>query len=153
MIIRKGVSVHITPYKVTYQYKRRQATFDWKNYGHFSERNVSLLIEGKTKVFVKLGDNIVFAVLRHLVNPSHKHKVDFLGLYVIDQRGLSTYCHGLIGTCKRACMHACESGFEFAFLPACVFVFSFVRSSARVCSCLSAMCLFVCLILFVQLPI
>jgi len=101
MIIRKGVSLHITPHSLTYQYKKKKKSiFDWKNFVTFTEKNVSVLIEGKTKVFVRLGDDIVFAVLRHLANSSNKNKVDFLGLYVVDQRGLSNYCHGLIGINK-----------------------------------------------------
>ena len=62
-----------------------------------SEESVGVTISARKSVTIKINDDIVFKVLRHLVKNGHPYKVNFVGFYIEDSSGLSEYTHGLVG--------------------------------------------------------
>ena len=100
VIMYQGASIHITPDRIKYNNNKEKTVLKWKQTHAFTDKNISIFMEAKTKIFIRLGDNIVLAVLRHLVTPNHRSKVNFLGMYIVDEQGLSEHTHGLIGMLK-----------------------------------------------------
>ena len=65
-----------------------------------SSRIGSLGFHHVTKHFLRIsliGSDVSIVVMRHLVGDSHPSKVDFLGIYIEEDKGLSESPYGLLG--------------------------------------------------------
>ena len=71
--------------------------YSWKDSKEITANGFEMTIHKKEKVVAKMANNIIFSVLRHIVKKKADHKIDYLGFYIKDGRGLSKTTHGLIG--------------------------------------------------------
>ncbi|KAL4227000.1 Inter-alpha-trypsin inhibitor heavy chain 3 [Mactra antiquata] len=86
----------ITPKNITLMGE----TVDWTNGTRLSHGKTKLVVDqAGTMLVVIFNDRVAFLIMRHLKTPSQIRagKVNFLGFYIVDYKGLSYHTHGLLG--------------------------------------------------------
>lgn len=88
--------LHITPTKLTLMGE----TIDWENGTTLSHSKTKIVVDQEgTMVVVIFSDRVTLLVMRHLKPKSQLSagKVNFLGFYIVEHKGLSYHTHGLLG--------------------------------------------------------
>ncbi|XP_060603951.1 inter-alpha-trypsin inhibitor heavy chain H3-like [Ruditapes philippinarum] len=95
-IKRRRMELTVTPTKITLMGE----TIDWTNGTTLSHGKTKIVIDqAGSMVVVMFYDRVTFLVMRHLRSKSllRAGKVNFLGLYIVEYKGLSYHTHGLLG--------------------------------------------------------
>uniref|UniRef100_A0A8C3PR93 Inter-alpha-trypsin inhibitor heavy chain H3 n=1 Tax=Calidris pygmaea TaxID=425635 RepID=A0A8C3PR93_9CHAR len=97
----EGVSMDffdlITPEKITLQNGNEQTGFTWLDSVTLQQEGLTLIINRKKNLVLKMGSGASFVIVLHQVWKKHPLHQDFLGLYILESDKLSEQTHGLLG--------------------------------------------------------
>ncbi|XP_008941885.1 PREDICTED: inter-alpha-trypsin inhibitor heavy chain H3 [Merops nubicus] len=87
----------VTPEKITVQNGNEKTGFTWLDSVTLQQEGLSLIINRKKTLVLKMGSGASFAIVLHRVWKKHPLHQDFLGLYILESDKLSEQTHGLLG--------------------------------------------------------
>ncbi|XP_045167329.2 inter-alpha-trypsin inhibitor heavy chain H3-like [Mercenaria mercenaria] len=103
-IKRRRFEIIVTPTKITLM----SETTDWLNDTTLNFGDTQVVVDkAGTMVVVEFDDEVTFLIMRHLKSGSllRAGKVNFLGLYIVEHKGLSDHTHGLLGQFLHRTVH------------------------------------------------
>ncbi|NWU97449.1 ITIH3 inhibitor, partial [Upupa epops] len=87
----------VTPEKITVQNGNEKMGFTWLDSVTLQQDGLTLIINSKKNLVVKMGSGASFVIVLHQVWKKHPLHQDFLGLYTLESDKLSGQTHGLLG--------------------------------------------------------
>uniref|UniRef100_A0A8C3KF26 Inter-alpha-trypsin inhibitor heavy chain H3 n=1 Tax=Calidris pygmaea TaxID=425635 RepID=A0A8C3KF26_9CHAR len=87
----------VTPEKITLQNGNEQTGFTWLDSVTLQQEGLTLIINRKKNLVLKMGSGASFVIVLHQVWKKHPLHQDFLGLYILESDKLSEQTHGLLG--------------------------------------------------------
>ncbi|NXN16697.1 ITIH3 inhibitor, partial [Indicator maculatus] len=87
----------VTPEKITIQNGNEKTGFSWLDSVTLQQEGLTLIINRKKNLVLKMGSSASFVIVLHQVWKKHPLHQDFLGLYTLEGDKLSTQTHGLLG--------------------------------------------------------
>ncbi|XP_009987307.1 PREDICTED: inter-alpha-trypsin inhibitor heavy chain H3 [Tauraco erythrolophus] len=87
----------VTPEKITLQNGNEKTGFSWLDSVTLQQEGLTLIINRKKNLVLKMGSGASFVIVLHQVWKKHPLHQDFLGLYTLDSDKLSEQTHGLLG--------------------------------------------------------
>ncbi|XP_054243448.1 inter-alpha-trypsin inhibitor heavy chain H3-like [Indicator indicator] len=87
----------VTPEKITIQNGNEKTGFSWLDSVTLQQEGLTLIINRKKNLVLKMGSSASFVIVLHQVWKKHPLHQDFLGLYTLESDKLSTQTHGLLG--------------------------------------------------------
>ncbi|XP_028941554.1 inter-alpha-trypsin inhibitor heavy chain H3 isoform X2 [Antrostomus carolinensis] len=87
----------VTPEKITFQNGNEKTGFTWLDSVTLQQEGLTLIINRKKNLVLKMGSGASFVIVLHQVWKKHPLHQDFLGLYTLDSDKLSEQTHGLLG--------------------------------------------------------
>ncbi|NXY87022.1 ITIH3 inhibitor, partial [Alcedo cyanopectus] len=87
----------VTTEKITVQNGNEKTGFTWLDSVTLQEEGLTLIINRKKNVVLKMGSGASFVIVLHQVWKKHPLHQDFLGLYTLERDQLSEQTHGLLG--------------------------------------------------------
>ena len=95
-VARWKFNINITPTNLTLNTE----TVDWSKGTTFSHGKTKVVIDKEGSMLVVIfKDKIAFLIMRHIRRKTllRQGKVNFLGFYIVEHKGLSYHTHGLLG--------------------------------------------------------
>ncbi|NXN94709.1 ITIH3 inhibitor, partial [Rhinopomastus cyanomelas] len=87
----------VTPEEITVQNGNEKAAFTWLDSVTLQQEGLTLIINSKKNLVVKMDSGASFVIVLHQVWKKHPLHQDFLGLYTLESEKLSGQTHGLLG--------------------------------------------------------
>ncbi|NXW28312.1 ITIH3 inhibitor, partial [Phaetusa simplex] len=87
----------VTPEKITIQNGNEKTGFTWLDSVTLQQEGLTLIINRKKNLVLKMGGGASFVIVLHQVWKKHPLHQDFLGLYTLESDKLSEQTHGLLG--------------------------------------------------------
>ncbi|KGL98256.1 Inter-alpha-trypsin inhibitor heavy chain H3, partial [Charadrius vociferus] len=87
----------VTPEKITVQNGDEKTGFTWLDSVTLQQEGLTLIINRKKNLVLKMGSGASFVIVLHQVWKKHPLHQDFLGLYTLESDKLSEQTHGLLG--------------------------------------------------------
>ncbi|NXI56823.1 ITIH3 inhibitor, partial [Chloroceryle aenea] len=87
----------VTPEKITVQNGNEKTVFTWLDSVTLQQEGLTLIINRKKNLMLKMGSGASFVIVLHQVWKKHPLHQDFLGLYTLESDKLSDQTHGLLG--------------------------------------------------------
>ncbi|NXT50971.1 ITIH3 inhibitor, partial [Pluvianellus socialis] len=87
----------VTPEKITIQNGNEKTGFTWLDSVTLQQEGLTLIINKKKDLVLKMGSGASFVIVLHQVWKKHPLHQDFLGLYTLESDKLSEQTHGLLG--------------------------------------------------------
>ncbi|NWX45574.1 ITIH3 inhibitor, partial [Steatornis caripensis] len=87
----------VTPEKITIQNGNETTSFTWLDSVTLQQEGLTLIINRKKNLVLKMGSGVSFVIVLHQVWKKHPLHQDFLGLYTLDSDKLSEQTNGLLG--------------------------------------------------------
>ncbi|NXS62400.1 ITIH3 inhibitor, partial [Brachypteracias leptosomus] len=87
----------VTPEKIIVQNGNEKTGFTWLDSVTLQQEGLTLIINRKKNLVLKMGSGASFVIVLHQVWKKHPLHQDFLGLYTLESNKLSEQTHGLLG--------------------------------------------------------
>ncbi|KFQ06491.1 Inter-alpha-trypsin inhibitor heavy chain H3, partial [Leptosomus discolor] len=92
-----NLKLTVTPEKITIQNGNEKTGFTWLDSVTLQQEGLTLIINRKKNLVLKMGSGASFVIVLHQVWKKHPLHQDFLGLYTLESDKLSERTHGLLG--------------------------------------------------------
>ncbi|NXA20747.1 ITIH3 inhibitor, partial [Ibidorhyncha struthersii] len=92
-----NLKLTVTPEKITVQNGNEKTGFTWLDSVTLQQEGLTLIINRKKNLVLKMGSGASFVIVLHQVWKKHPLHQDFLGLYTLESDKLSEQTHGLLG--------------------------------------------------------
>ncbi|XP_054072155.1 inter-alpha-trypsin inhibitor heavy chain H3-like [Rissa tridactyla] len=92
-----NLKLTVTPEKITIQNGNEKTGFTWLDSVTLQQEGLTLIINRKKNLVLKMGRGASFVIVLHQVWKKHPLHQDFLGLYILESDKLSEQTHGLLG--------------------------------------------------------